>query len=49
MSVQEELDEFFSTADPSEDLASSVKNVEQFVTRHNAEGRSIVLVTVSCY
>ena len=47
MCSEEELSEFFSTAEPPASLNQAVKDVEKFVDRHKKDGRRIVLVTVS--
>ena len=49
MSFINELEEFFSTAKPPENLDDTAKIVRQFITRHNEAGRCVVLVTVSAF
>ena len=47
MCSEEELFEFFSTAEPPTGLNQVLKDVEKFVDRHKKDGRRVVLVTVS--
>ena len=49
MSVIDELEEFFSTAKPPENLDDTAKSVRQFIACHNEAGRCVVLVTVSAF